>query len=512
MTAQRIPSIIFQSFYPGNNLPLNGGKVTTWKAGTTGDSNLQTTWSDAEQNAENTNPVILDANGKANIFGGPNAYHILVQDKDGNTIDDQDNVFFGTPNQIQTTVASLADLKALPFGQYQLVFTEYRVVQGDGGGGDWDWVPDATTEDDDILVVAPNSLPESGRFIRRYAGKVDCRWGGVADNAESINANLTSLFAAVGNRTIWFPRSPEGSGQYASTENFVFPSEASIDVDDGAFFSVDVDTTFDLSSVIGLSHGPHRLFLQSGTVRSPKKIEVMPEWWGAVGNGVTDDYESIYQMLNSLPASVNFDSKSSYAVVGDPLFNSYDIGIIRAAGNVWLTTDHTTIYLKKGIYVASGYVLGNLNVDTLTTRTAYTPSAVDTPGSVSAGTQFFELGRPLALGYWATYVPTIIGGVTAPTGSCVYTVIGKTIIVKFQTQFTVSGGATGIGISMPAGFTLVTSGIANTQSGSTAYIDRAGTFIPSICAYVSTSVFGTLSNLLINGDLDYAGTFIGQIN
>ncbi len=418
MTAQRIPSIIFQSFYPGNNLPLNGGKVWTYKAGTTGDGNLQTTWSDANQNAENTNPVTLDANGKANIFGGSNAYHIVVYDKDGNLIDDQDYVFFGTPNQVQTTVASLADLRALPFGVYQFVVTEYRSIQADGGGGEWDWSPDSSSTDDGILVVSPNSLPDTGRWIRRYAGKIDCRWGGVVDNAQSINDNLALLFTAVGNRTVWFPHSPEGSGQYASTESFSFPADSSIDVDDGAFFSIDTATTFNMAAVVGLTHGASRLFIVTGTLILPKTVEVQPEWFDAVGDGTTDNHEAIATMLASLPAAIYWGSENSYATSVDPDFGSSSIGLMRANGNVWNFADHSIIYLAKGIKALTVQA----NTISLSGWVSYNPTV-----SVGGGGSFSEVSHNFA-----------------------YNIsVGGTILIQFFISGTISGTVNQIIFSAP---------------------------------------------------------------
>lgn len=68
--------------------PLVGGQVYTYFAGT---STNQDSYSDAALTIPNTNPVILDDSGSADIFL-KGAYRIRVFDKSGRFIEEQDNV------------------------------------------------------------------------------------------------------------------------------------------------------------------------------------------------------------------------------------------------------------------------------------------------------------------------------------------------------------------------------------------------------------------------------------
>ena len=68
--------------------PLIGGQVYTYFAGT---STNQDSYSDAALTVPNTNPVILDDTGSADIFL-KGAYRIRVFDKSGRFIEEQDNV------------------------------------------------------------------------------------------------------------------------------------------------------------------------------------------------------------------------------------------------------------------------------------------------------------------------------------------------------------------------------------------------------------------------------------
>lgn len=71
-----------QSFTDANGVPLVGGKVFTYDAGT---SNPRQTWTDADQAQPNTNPIILDGRGEATVFWS-GAYKVVLKDSLDNTI------------------------------------------------------------------------------------------------------------------------------------------------------------------------------------------------------------------------------------------------------------------------------------------------------------------------------------------------------------------------------------------------------------------------------------------
>jgi hypothetical protein len=69
--------------------PNVGGKIYTYAAGTT---TLATTYSDPELTTPNTNPVVLDAAGQADIwFSG--SYKLIVQDANGVQLYSADNLY-----------------------------------------------------------------------------------------------------------------------------------------------------------------------------------------------------------------------------------------------------------------------------------------------------------------------------------------------------------------------------------------------------------------------------------
>ena len=73
---------IDQQFHDANGLPLAGGQITAYAAGTT---TYQDTFSDALLTTPNTNPIVLDSAGRppVAIFIGSTGYDFLVADNEG---------------------------------------------------------------------------------------------------------------------------------------------------------------------------------------------------------------------------------------------------------------------------------------------------------------------------------------------------------------------------------------------------------------------------------------------
>lgn len=95
-TAGLMPMAV-QQFFDANGNPLASGTVTTYVVGST---TFKTTWRDSSETIPNTNPIVLDAGGKAIIYGDGN-YRQLVKDRNGNIIWDAVTSAFGTGGATQ---------------------------------------------------------------------------------------------------------------------------------------------------------------------------------------------------------------------------------------------------------------------------------------------------------------------------------------------------------------------------------------------------------------------------
>jgi hypothetical protein len=89
MSAQLAPQPVFQAFAP-SGAPLVGGQLFTFIAGT---NTPQATYVDSTQTTQNTNPVILNTLGEANVWLNPGlAYKFVLQDAAGNQLWSVDNI------------------------------------------------------------------------------------------------------------------------------------------------------------------------------------------------------------------------------------------------------------------------------------------------------------------------------------------------------------------------------------------------------------------------------------
>lgn len=110
----------FRAFDANGDL-LGGGKVYVYAAGT---STKISTWQDANKNSKNTNPVVLDSEGYADIFFDQEA-KIVLDDSDDVQQWSLDNV---SPLNAQTVTGRF---NLIPNGSFEL--------DGDGDGDPDDW-------------------------------------------------------------------------------------------------------------------------------------------------------------------------------------------------------------------------------------------------------------------------------------------------------------------------------------------------------------------------------------
>src|SRR5580765_6194191 len=109
MTAALLPAPELQ-FIDGNGSPLAGGTVETYVPGT---STPKTTWLDQAQTAVNTNPIVLNSDGRCIIFADGD-YRIVLRDATGNEIYDQlSSTIVSAAMQPVVSAPTIADAKVL---------------------------------------------------------------------------------------------------------------------------------------------------------------------------------------------------------------------------------------------------------------------------------------------------------------------------------------------------------------------------------------------------------------
>lgn len=224
-------------FFDNSGLPLAGGKIFTYSSGTT---TPKATYTDSSGTTANTNPVILDASGRANIWLS-GYYTIVCQNSNGVQLWSVDNVSSINASQgtvtnysewVAQTVSALTYIGATQFsisGDLRGTFSISRRIQATITAGiiygtisnstyasgittvtvTWD----STTLDAGLSAVALGILSSQTPFS--YPPNI--KFGVVAlTDAASIatDASLGKMFTVTlgGNRTLAAPTNPPPAG------------------------------------------------------------------------------------------------------------------------------------------------------------------------------------------------------------------------------------------------------------------------------------------------------------
>lgn len=173
---------------PVTHKVLAGGEVWTYLDGT---STLAPVWTDRDKGGVSTNPVVLDPDGKAEIYGD-GIYKFRIYDSDGIFIQEINGLEYQGVLLQPFNVDSISDLRlssgvfegqsVQPLGYYSI---------GDGGGGPiriWSaGNPPGTYIDNGCSIIVPTGGDGSGAWIWEHSGPANISWaGGVNDGDVTV--------------------------------------------------------------------------------------------------------------------------------------------------------------------------------------------------------------------------------------------------------------------------------------------------------------------------------------
>jgi hypothetical protein len=109
-----ISPVPFLAFFDANGNPLSGGKLYTYAAGTTTPLATYTTSSGA---VANSNPVIMDAAGRASVWLGTSPYKFVLKDANDVLQYTTDNIsgFYGAMQPAVVATAGQTVFTVLPY-------------------------------------------------------------------------------------------------------------------------------------------------------------------------------------------------------------------------------------------------------------------------------------------------------------------------------------------------------------------------------------------------------------
>ena len=188
-----------KKYYPADDgTPLSGGKVYFYEAGSDPET-PKDTYTSSAADTPNSNPVILDAAGRATIFFGSGSYKEVVTDSEDNLISTVDGISAtGEGNTVE--VKTFSELRALTEGVSNLVIVSGGSSEGDGAGGVFRWDTTNTDADDGGITIRPSTNPASGRWVRNIEqGFVNSDWyvptgNGIADDTSKFTNAYTYAY------------------------------------------------------------------------------------------------------------------------------------------------------------------------------------------------------------------------------------------------------------------------------------------------------------------------------
>lgn len=235
-------------FKTGNNAPLTGGKIYTYLAGTT---TPVATYSN-DSGTTNTNPIILDADGRANIYLDDSvAYRFILKDANNVTQKDVDNIRSSRVDIVQKA-ATIADLRLLigTSANSNAVVTLGYYVAGDGGGNTFYWDALSGATDNGGAIIKPTAIVGAGRWIALDSKNVTVKQFGAKGVGNSFDdsdyINNTAVYCRNNNAKLIFGAC---NSYYYITKNIDLTNILLIDCDydiksnDGAYSAITIGGT-----------------------------------------------------------------------------------------------------------------------------------------------------------------------------------------------------------------------------------------------------------------------------
>ena len=217
-----------QQYFTAGGIPLVGGKVYTYAAGTT---TPLATYTTAAASTPNANPVILDSRGEASIFFSAANYKIVVKDSLDSTIWTQDNL---PGDQAATIVANLAASTGsslvghIPSGTGAVATTVQGKLREGVSVRDFGAVGDDTTDDYAAFLLAYTHAVSSGLTLVIPGGtyKLGTSWVISNSNVRIIPDGLVTLHFTNSGRALQL----DGGAVSGSLDGVVFGGDTPIKV------------------------------------------------------------------------------------------------------------------------------------------------------------------------------------------------------------------------------------------------------------------------------------------
>ena len=293
-------------FFDDNGDPLSGGLLYSYEAGATpAEASEKVTYKDAA-GTQNTNPIVLDAAGRAQVWLGEGVYKLVLANAGDSPVPTNP---IWTVDYIQeateyNSVLSTTALRALAPGQSAIVYLRGNITNGDGGQGWFYWNSISSATDDDGITFKPSVNPAQGRWVRFVEGFVDPKWyGATGDGSTDDKDAFVAANTSAGARSIYI-RVQAGTYRWGSTLTITAPIMLMPHAvlkwtgfrPNFPCIIEDNDFTQHFDDSIPYNYAPE--FYVAGNNQTLQTVR--PEWFGGASDGATDNYLPIYKAMQSI--------------------------------------------------------------------------------------------------------------------------------------------------------------------------------------------------------------------
>jgi len=297
-----------------NGVALNGGKVYTDEAGTSpAGANPKTAWDDHLKSNPLANPIILDTYGRANAFFD-GRYKLTIYDSDDNLIDTVDNAGYAINSGPWVSIREYASLTAAVAAIGAVTKTRLLIDAATTLTANTTVTSNITLDIQDgfpiplgnynLTIAKPQDYGDhyvfnhsgTGTVIFSISTKVKPQWFGDGRGSTVLNAALAAITTS--NHTL-----------YMNTD--LWTLDAAVTVPSTCGFTTEHGMVITLGAFALGINGPRSLPISqvfnensSGVVNlgATYHTDSIPQWWGAVGDGSTDDSNAFDSAIAALPA------------------------------------------------------------------------------------------------------------------------------------------------------------------------------------------------------------------
>ncbi len=207
-------------------------------------------------------------------------------------------------------------------------------------------------------------------------------YGAVGDGATDDRAAINSAATAAAGKTLYFP-----SGTYKISSDITIGSTVCCRFEKGASLSIDSSKTVTINGKV--EAGLYQIFAGSGTIllATTSAYHMLPEWFGCVADGVTDNATALTRLYNSITGGtfvhINF-SHGIYCFSAFPQWKKTNT-VFRGQGCGTELSDSTGQTILRYTGAASTTAI-NIGVDTATNEVRFEKMTIAIDDKTKAST------------------------------------------------------------------------------------------------------------------------------